>query len=241
MITEITFLAIAILIGYSYRSQLNLSKPKWLIGRNYVILYESAIWGLLLFGLGYVIAIIADVPFICTEYQYEDLGASCFFEVEDDLVIEGLLFGYCASLFLPIVLNLLFPIEEVVEKHARETGSFADVIFDALSESKLVEITTSTHMVYIGWIVKPPKLSEKGKIEDLALLPFSSGFYNNNDFIVRITRNYEQILRSKMSSKTVNETAKVLSVTIPTMEIVSIRFYYKCSQQPDLDHDHEDT
>ena len=227
MIPEVTFLAVAILIGYSYRSRLNLSKPKHLVGRNYVILYESAIWGLLLFGFGYIIAITADIPFICTDWQYEDLGVNCFFEVEDDLVIEGLLFGYCASLVLPIAVNILYPMEEVVEKQARETGLTANVIFDALAESKPVEITTSMREVYIGWIVEPPKLSENGKIEDLALLPISSGFRNAEDFSVQITMDYEQFLRSKMASKTVNDTAKVFSITLPIRQIVSIRFYSK--------------
>ncbi len=235
MLTEVTVFLIVVLIGYALLSNLNSFRPRLEGLSNYAVLFESAIYGGLIFvALWFSMRSIDEVVTICScgkdfvEYR-SSLQAFFSFTQSDVLLLTGIV--VLATLLIG---NRRRTKDEIRVEIARESGLIPQLILDAVDERCLVQVTTARRKVYIGWIWMGPSITDRGQINDFAIMPMQSGYRDRATHEVYLKTDYREALRhylyepttqGLLSKRDLEVRRREMSVVVPVGEITLIRRY----------------
>ena len=231
MVQHFTVVFVVVLIGYYALSRSNQYRERLLTASNYALLYESAIAGLSIFATVWLIVFaikrflldcddIDQGQVLCEIDQYYPLPFL-------DILLVSALFAW-VSKYLD---NWLLTDEELGVQIARKSGLIANVVLDALAGDHLVQITTLSGKVYIGWILLGPGVSRKGDVEDIAVVPLYSGHRDREtqraikdiDYSVALLE-YAELVKGDGEEVDLRSPQRPeMSVVIPIGEIALIR------------------
>lgn len=191
MSQTLTAFFVLVLAGYWYRSRSNFYRIDLSSSSNYVIFYESAITGgIIFFGFWFVLAGIKVWWADCDFLDVVD-GDVCWVEKNYPFqYVDSLIFAAVSAYVIPKVENKFVRLPDRLAKSAAESGLIPTLILEALNQSTLVEITTFRRKSYVGWITKGPGISTKGRMLDVAILPLHSGYRDESDLTLLLTTDY---------------------------------------------------
>jgi len=142
------------------------------------------------------------------------------------------LLGY----ILPYPLNwLFFDQSEALSKAIKEEGeSFEQMLEKAIDKTKMVSITLKTNKVYIGAVTS--NYLPGGNRKYLKIIPFYSGYRNQEDMRIFITTNYARVYERMENGEIPGLSDKEdFELIILVTEIISINFFdleaYKLFQE----------
>ena len=243
-----TVFLVLVLAGYWYRSRSNRYRIALSSSSNYVIFYESAITGgIIFFGVWFVLGAMKVCLAGC---DFPDVvhGSVCWVEKDYPFrYADSLIFTAVFAYLMPMIENKFVKLEDQLTESAAESGLIPTLILKALDQSTLVEITTFRRKSYVGWIIRGPGISKQGRMSDVAVLPLYSGYRNRLDLTLLLTTDYscahDKMLEKDNTSKgmslskadvsgkdkelreSIEEIGHQMSVVLPLDDIASIRPY----------------
>lgn len=232
MIQSVTVVFIVVLVGYGFLSGSNAYRQRLLTESNYAVLYESAIAGGILFIIVWIVVnAIKKVCFDCTSVEMFDIPV-CYVDQQYPIPQLDVLFGSSVvAAVLVLIGNLVFSREKLGARIARDSGLVGTMVLDALEGNHILQVTTVRNKVYVGWILTGPGISNRGKVEDIAIVPLLGGFRDQQSQNVVLNTDYSSdvsrfVIGVKASTDSLSEQSAVSpesSVIIPMGEIALLK------------------
>ena len=194
---ELSYLVALVLIGYWFSSRLNERKLKFRTLSNYAVFCESAISGVVLFVVSFLL--VSAYKHYVHECNFWELMAfeTCSDQEANYPIWQPFTFVVAIVLatILPYVVNIIWQLNEVLEKAARANGQIPNMILDTLKETSPIEISTVGRKLYIGFVRSASGISLSGEMVDVSILPMYSGYRTGNRLDRVITTRYTPIYR----------------------------------------------
>lgn len=235
VILELSYVFFYILVGYWCVSRTHTRKLSLLSRPNYVIFYESAIWG----GGIFVVSLIVGMSIKVRWYGCDFLQVATFsrcgsFEATPYPFMLEVVFAVVLAVSISLFQNALADRRKALETASRASGEIPSLILDALNRKFLLEVTLRSRKVYVGWILRGPGIANDGAMVDVAISPLSSGYRDSMTLAVVLTTDFEPSYRNEQLSEDSIEVTHLIddqldqygrdtSVLIPLSEIVAIR------------------
>lgn len=206
------FLLIPALAGYWVQVSLYQYRYETLRESGHHVVFRAALTGIWLTFFSHIIVLILKK--YCSEFIL--LLQKIFpFEYSDTAVISFLIgFLYWK------VGNMVIDKQKAVMTISEETGEFVGLMLtDSIRSGKLVEVTLNTRKVYIGMVIRCGM--GRSRDYDVKILPFVSGYREENTNELNIVRNYLAILKARKGVVNLKE----LAIAFPISQVVSVRLF----------------
>ena len=213
MLQSLGFFIIPLLCGYWFLTHYNFTKFRSLRDSGYHVLFRSAITGLGLFVLSYLVMRVV-------EYVFPD--NQIFVAWQNWMPIENsvaLTFTIFIATFLPIVLNFLYDEIKAARKVAEQNGDFIELLIDqSINEELPVELSLRSGKSYVGYVIES-QLARQSEV-DIVLVPIASGYRKIETRELEITIHYSSIIK-EFGKKVIKD----FRIAIPMSELVSARLF----------------
>ncbi|SRR5258705_1428423 len=187
---ENLFLLLPLLGGYVFTRQWN--KTTWHAARweKERLLFNSALWGILFFGIAYLIILLQDFWkcvswFPCFPHWPTDMGEFKYLGPS----FLALLFGVIA--WIPA--NWIWRLSKQGDRIIQSEGTLLDIMArSSIKERKTVLLTLKNGKVYAGFITSAPSPGHSHPM--IRILPTTSGYRDKETHRVIFTTNYSDAL-----------------------------------------------
>lgn len=207
------FTLVAVATGYLFIRSTHLTSFRVERLTGYHLLFESAIWGVVLVALSHLLLIGlggSDIPWIWW------LQETWRFHIPVP-GLETFALAFALTGISPRGINLVFRRDRAVRTTIQEYGTELEkLLYRSIQSILPVSVTLANEKVYIGWPVWTPE--PRGETRDLAVLPAFSGFRDPHTKRLTISTEYLPIY-DRIRDGTLDLAADDFQVVIPLDEI----------------------
>lgn len=236
----IPLLIFPILIGYWYLSRLNRKKFEFEEFTGYKVTYESIMYGIAITGIStfiviFVITVVWILIIVCVPDHFAKFNVllRSYFNIPN-FALSVVILSIVLVIYITRKSNRKHPEYEILEQKARKSLMLS-LVLDAIAENRLIEIVVSSNEVYIGWVMMGSSVTNKGRIENLSLLLYQSG-YKNEEFMTVLNkahiygidwytiRSVRPDLRDFSDNEIIEKMGREYSIVLSMEEITSIKY-----------------
>lgn len=206
--------------GYWLLTHLIPTRTEALRQSGYHIAFRSAVVGLLLFVLAYLILHSVEA---CASWR----GCPCLPYTFSADFENAAMTSAVLGLLGPYPLNLFFDEGKTEERVAAKYGDLVELLIaEAIKRTELMEVSLRSGKSYIGFVIG--NTISRWPEADLALLPVASGYRSKDTQELKITTDYTtafHALSEANASESLRDNPNDFRVVIPRSEIVSARLF----------------
>ena len=226
----LAWLLVPALGGYLLLTRAHQTRNRVLWKSGYPLIFDSAIAGVALAIVAHIVVLLVD----CWLPTVGTVWAGLLPPVEHSRTLFLSLFLGWA---LPPILNRSYGAEDISRARLQAAEEVGDLVTLLLAESiehqKLVEISLKNRKVYIGFAISVQPTGEA----DIEILPFWSGYRNNDTCELTLTNHYIPVIERCLPSVPAEvdgdcapapaktEQLRNFRVVVPKSEIVSTRLF----------------
>lgn len=244
MIGDLSAFLIAVLIGFALVSNQNIHWSRIQANSGYYVLLESAVKGGSLFLLFWlVLGVVKHLTNFCTfEQIFKSDECSVFYRYLPFPHVDALVSSGVVAIVTVLISNERNPRNLLMNKIALDSGLIPEFVMRAVRHVQLVQITTIDRVVYVGWLLIGPAITDRGEINDVAIFAIKVGYLDHETQEIRLSldnrvrfRTYllDQIDQGLLEFDEIDAALKELSVFIPMSRITNLCLYIDPSGNPD--------
>ena len=209
-----------VLGGYWLLTHLIPTRAEALRQSGYHIAFQSAVAGLLLFVLAYLILHGVEA---CSSWR----GCPCLPYTLQANFENVAMTSAALGLLGPYPLNLFFDKGKAEERVAAKYGDLVELLIaEAIERTELMEVSLRTGKAYVGFVIG--NTISRWPEADLALLPMLSGYRSKDTQQLVITTDYAAAFHAhsqENASEMLRGDPNDFRVVIPRSEIISARLF----------------